>query len=125
MDAPKSVPTSSHLLPENVVEKVLSNKQTPVNPHSQRLLAAEARAAQPVAKPNARGKAKAKATSKAKAKSESAKDDGEKTEKKKKKSPDDNNIEPTRTEYSQAKKKFMQERPVCNIVLNRFQNPWD
>lgn len=111
LEAPKSVPTSSHLLPENIVAKVLSSKQAPVNPHSQRLLAAEARAAQPVP-----AKAKAKAKTKAKAKANAKTEADTDHPKKKKKSAEDNGIEPTRTEYSKTKKEFMAEIPVRNSL---------
>lgn len=73
----------------------------PINPHSQRLLAAQARAAKGVPAPKAKGKAEMKKpASKKKAKTskhaESKKDDS-------------NNITPSRTDYIEAKKKWMAE----------------
>ena len=84
-------PTVSHLLPADIANKILNSKQRPINPHSQRLLAAEAREA------NALPKAKAKAEAKEKPKVKAANSGG------------DSRCEPTRTEYSLAKAKFMQE----------------
>jgi len=98
------------LLSEEVVKQTLSAEVKPINPHSQRLLAAEARSAKAAPKPGpkakAGSKAKAKAGSKpkpkAKASANKRKGSGEKKS-------DDNNITPSRTEYSAAKKKWMDE----------------
>jgi len=98
------------LLSEEVVKQTLSAEVKPINPHSQRLLAAEARSAKAAAKPDpkakAGSKAKAKAGSKpkpkAKASANKRKGSGEKKS-------DDNNITPSRTQYSAAKKKWMDE----------------
>lgn len=98
------------MLSEEVVKQTLSAEVKPINPHSQRLLAAEARSAKAAAKPDpkakAGSKAKAKAGSKpkpkAKASANKRKGSGEKKS-------DDNNITPSRTEYSAAKKKWMDE----------------
>lgn len=85
-------------LPEDLAKMCLEAKQNPVNPHSQRLLSASARAAKvdsskdPKAKTAAKAKAKTKAKAKAKV-SVSAPED--------KQSPKDI--------YMTAKRKFMDE----------------
>ena len=88
--------TVSHLLPADIANKILKSKQRPINPHSQRLLAAEAREA------NALPKAKAKAEAKTKPKAKAAPLNG-----------GDSLCGPTRTEYSLAKAKYMQENLSC------------
>ena len=100
IEVPHCEPTCGHLLADDLVKKVCTGKQTPVNPHAQRLLAAELRAANP-----AKAKAKPKTSPKAKAKQ---------SVKKATKSKDKGNeIQPTRTEYSQAKKQYMEKRLHC------------
>lgn len=101
VEVPSTVPTCSHLLPEKVTNKVFSTSTTPINPHRQRLLAAEARSAKAPVKPKAKAvkpKAKAGVTPKQKAapakKVKKAQDGG-------------NEPHPTRSEYSEAKQKFM------------------
>ena len=83
-----------------VVEKCFKSTHRPINPHSQRLLAAEAReAAKPKGgeKPQAKGKAKAKAqTSKGK---------------------EDENPVP-RTKYAAAKKEFMEQEWFLDWTYN-------
>ena len=93
-------PTVSHLLPVDIANKILNSKQRPINPHSQRLLAAEAREAN--ALPKAKAKAAAKEKPKAKATAKDAPIAG-----------GDSSCEPTRTEYSLAKAKFMLENLSC------------
>ena len=98
-------PMTEHLLPEVVVNQVLSPdvEHKPLNPHKQRLLAAEARSANPPQKKPA-SKTK-KGTCKAQKKSE--KSAGSKKERK----PDDGNAPPeaARTVYNAKKREFMQK----------------
>ena len=100
------------MLSEEVVKQTLSAEVKPINPHSQRLLAAEASSAKAAPKPDP--KAKAGSTPKAKAKAGSkqkpkAKASANKRKGSGEKKSDDNNITPSRTEYSAAKKKWMDE----------------
>lgn len=99
-------PMTEHLLPECVVKQVLSPdvKHKPLNPHKQRLLAAEARLANPPQKKPASKKSKSKAQKKS---DHTEKSGGSKKEKK----PDDGNAPPeaSRTVYNSKKQKFMQE----------------
>lgn len=99
------------MLSEEVVKQTLSAEVKPINPHSQRLLAAEARSAKAAPKPHPKAKAgstpKAKAGSKPKPKAKAKA--GAKRKGSGEKKSDDNNITPSRTEYSAAKKKWMDE----------------
>ena len=110
IEVPRCEPTCGHLLADDLVRGVCKGKQTPVNPHAQRLLAAELRAANP-----AKAKAKPKGSPSAKAK-------GAPKKKAKRSLDKGNEIEPTRTAYSQAKKEYMEKRLHCNQVL--FVFPW-
>ena len=85
-------PESKHLKDE-VVRSCLKGLHTPINPHAQRLLAAEAREASKVPK--------------AKAKSKSAKDKGQKNKRKDAEKVEESGV--PRTEYSAAKKEFMSQ----------------
>ena len=76
-----------------------------INPHRQRLLAAEVRAVKPLPKPD--GKAKAKPKAKAK--------DDPKTKKPKKSQDSGNEPRPTRSEYSEAKQNFI----LKNLCLQK------
>ena len=101
VEVPSCVSTCAHLLSEKVMNKVFSTTAKPINPHRQRLLAAEARGAKATPKPKAKakqraGSAKAKASPKAP------------PAKRMKKSQDaGNEPHPTRSEYSDAKSTFM------------------
>lgn len=64
MELPECKETTSTHLPDAVIQKCLHKPHAPINPHSQRLLTAEARAAAKL--PKAKAKATAKATAKAK-----------------------------------------------------------
>jgi membrane protein involved in colicin uptake len=64
MELPECKETRSTHLPDAVIQKCLHKPHAPINPHSQRLLTAEARAAAKL--PKAKAKATAKATAKAK-----------------------------------------------------------
>ena len=118
MDVPKTEHSCGHLLEKDLLEDISQRKVRPINPHAQRLLAAQAREANP-----AKAKAKSKTTPAAKAKSATKKkqefkgDSGdehhtgaEPPKKKAKKSSDGGNeTPPTRTEYSRAKKSFIDQ----------------
>lgn len=125
---PFAIPECSHL-PRNIIDGCLVNAKTqPINPHAQRLLAAAAKTTK--APPGAEAKAKSKASAKAKATAQSSKPgkskgkgkDGKgkgkgkgKDEKKKKKgeekldTPKNTRKEAEMTEYSIAKKQFMED----------------
>ena len=111
IEVPECVPTCGHLLPDGLVREICQDKVSPMNPHAQRLLAAEVRAANP-----AKAKAKAKAEPKSKAKAKADPKNKEKAEprekaKSSKRSKDGGNeISPTRSEYSTAKKAFMDKK---------------
>ena len=124
MDVPKTEHSCGHLLEKDLLEDISKKKVRPINPHAQRLLAAQAREANP-AKAKPKSKAPPKAAGKAKSATKSAKknnhefqgDGGddhqegvEPPKKKVKKSTDGGNEPwPTRTEYSKAKKSFIAE----------------
>ena len=108
------------MLSEEVVKKTLAKEVKPINPHSQRLLAAEARQAKAVPKPKASAKAglKPKPKNSPGATTGKRKNDSEPGGKPAKKSkPDDNEISPSRTEYSAAKKKWIDEKLDSRKVL--------
>ena len=89
------------------MKRTLAPKVHPINPHSQRLLAAEARAAKGVPAPKAKGKSEKKpAANKPKKPKKTTAGDKKNTEGEK---DDSNSIAPSRTEYSEAKKKWIAE----------------
>ena len=92
IDLPECKETLSQHLSPQVISKCLNKEQRPINPHSQRLLTAEARAAQKVPK----GKAKPAEKDKPKAKAKSKKEKEQESE-------------VPRTEYMAAKKQFMSQ----------------
>ena len=110
MDVPKTEHSCGHLLEKDLLEDISKRKVRPINPHAQRLLAAQVREANPA---KAKGKPKATPNAAAKDKSASGEDHDEGAEpptKKVKKPPDcGNEPSPTRTEYSQAKKSFFDQ----------------
>ena len=124
MDVPKTEHSCGHLLEKDLLEDISQRKVRPINPHAQRLLAAQAREANP-----AKAKAKSKTTPAAKAKSATKKkqefkgDSGddhhtgaEPPKKKAKKSSDGGNEPPpTRTEYLQTFPGQETPRNPCNI----------
>ena len=87
---------TSHLLPDHIIQKVVSKKQLPMNPRKQRLLVAEAKSAtlETSKKTPKVGKGKAATKSKAKAKVATPSDTG-----------DDSAT--SRSAYSAAKKAYM------------------
>lgn len=85
-----------HLLPSEVAEKVLGGTHRPINPHAQRLLTAEARAARAL---------KAEEKKKPKPQPQPKKDAPKRQACSWKKEVD---VGPSRTEYSAAKQTFMQ-----------------
>ena len=99
-------PMTEHLLPEFVVKQVLSPdaKHKPLNPHKQRLLAAEARSANPPQKKPASKKSKVQKKAEG---SHAEKSGGSKHEKKS----DDGNAPPeaSRTVYITKKYEFLQK----------------
>ena len=91
-------PESKHL-PTAVVKTCFDSIHRPINPHSQRLLAAEAREAnKPAAKQAPKTKAKPKTKSKAKGK-------------------EDENPVP-RTKYAEIKKKFMEQEWLLDLLYH-------
>ena len=85
------------------MKKISSGIVAPINPHRQRLLAAEVRAVKQPPKPDGKAKAKPKAKEDPKAK-------------KNKKSQDSGNEpHPTRSEYSEAKQNFI----LKNLCLQK------
>lgn len=120
IDVPDTNQSCGHLLEFEAAKVILSKPAKPMNPHSQRLLAAQARTANPATKPaavKAKAKAKAKVKSKGKAGSEEKADDTVKKRPSKNDGKDGGNEpSPTRTEYSQAKKKFFLENLECTFV---------
>lgn len=113
IDVPNSNQSCGHLLDFKAAQEILSKPAKPLNPHSQRLLAAQARTANP-AKPTAKGKGKAKAKAKATAGSEEKND---KAPKKRQASKDGGNEPtPSRTDYTKAKKKWMLENLECTSM---------
>lgn len=87
----------SHLLSPDLASKVLSGIHKPINPHAQRLLTAEARATRALkAEEKKKAQPKGKAEAKAEPKAKSAANDQE-------------GDTASRTEYTKAKKAFMQE----------------
>ena len=81
----------------------------PVNPHRQRLLAAEARGVKAKAKAKAKGKAKAKAKAKSKISNQFVKQSKDRG----------NEPHPTRSEYSEAKRNFFM-MSLC-LQTNNFR----
>lgn len=115
------------MLSEEVIKKTLAAEVKPINPHSQRLLAAEARSAKKVPTPKAKAGLKPKPKNSPAPKSVKRKKGSEPAEKPLKKSkPDDNSITPTRTEYSAAKKKWMDgnldSRKVATLSYSSCKN---
>lgn len=101
-------PESKHLKDE-VVRSCLKGLHTPINPHAQRLLAAEAREANKLPKAKAKSKA-AKQTKAEKGKKEKGDVDSDKKPKSSRK--DAEKVEESgvpRTEYSALKKEFMSQ----------------
>ena len=99
IELPECTETSSTHLSAAVVDKCLNRKHNPINPHAQRLLTAEARAAAKLPKAKAKSKTK---TEKADAETKTAK----------KKKTDKELVEQSavpRTEYSAKKDEFMQQ----------------
>lgn len=121
IEVPECRETVSEHLDTRTIQACVPRSHRPINPHSQRLLTAEARAASKVPKATAKGKAKAQTK-----KEEKKHKGGEKTEDtqaKKKKSDRDREKEEasgvSRTAYSQAKKEFMMQEwflgwPTCS-----------
>ena len=72
MDVPKTEHSCGHLLEKDLLEDISKKKVRPINPHAQRLLAAQAREANP-AKAKPKSKAPPKAAGKAKSATKSAK----------------------------------------------------
>lgn len=114
---PFTIPECSHL-PQNIIDGCLAKgKHQPINPHAQRLRAAAAKATK--APPGAEAKANAKAkaqTAKSKGKGNKGKGKGKEKKSKKKgdetKEEEDNpkkRKEAEMTEYSIAKKQFMED----------------
>lgn len=85
------------------MKQTLAPKVHPISPHSQRLLAAQAREAKGVPTPKAKGKAEMKKPAAKKQKTTKH------TENQKDKKDDSNNITPSRTDYTEAKKKWIAE----------------
>ncbi len=107
-------------MPFTIPECLVNVQHKPINPHSQRLIAAAARAAKapPAAAPKAKGKAKAKAkskdqqkgkTGKGKGKGQKKGKDSEKDKEDEEKIPKKPRKEAEMTEYSIAKKEFMED----------------
>lgn len=80
MELPECKETTSTHLPDAVIQKCLQKPHAPINPHSQRLLTAEARAAAKIPKAKAKPTAKAKAKAKAEAKGKKKTDEEMQTE---------------------------------------------
>lgn len=112
IDVPNSNQSCGHLLDFKAAQEILPKPAKPLNPHSQRLLVAQARTANPAAKPKAKAKGKAKAAAKRKA-SGGSEEKGDETSKRKSAKDGGNEPSPTRTEYSEAKKKWMSENLEC------------
>ncbi len=85
---------TSHLLPDHIIQKVVSKKQLPMNPHKQRLLVAEAKSATLETSKKTPKVGKGKAATKSKAKVATPSDTG-----------DDSAT--SRSAYSAAKKAYM------------------
>ena len=99
-------PESKHLKDE-VVRSCLKGLHTPINPHAQRLLAAQAREANKLPKAKAKSKSNQK-----KDKGKKAQDEKDPEKKSKRNSKDAEKVEESgvpRTEYSAAKKDFMSQ----------------
>lgn len=133
-----NVPNTPHscgdVLDPKLVDEITRKRVTPINPHAQRLLTAQARSAK--AAPKAPGKAqKPKAVAKAKGSGSKRKtashddgcddehageDEGEPTMKRPSKKSKDmgNEPAPSRTEYMEAKKKFFQGNLYCKKSFN-------
>ncbi len=86
---------TSHLLPDHIIQKVVSKKQLPMNPHKQRLLVAEAKTTTLASKKPKVGKGKSPKSASSKPKAKVTKSD----------TGDDS---PTsRSAYSKAKQSYM------------------
>ena len=94
-----------------VIDKNLKGLHTPVNPHAQRLLTAEARAAAKVPKGKAKAKAKVQEPKDKKDKEKEAK--GKKTKKSDKEKSEQSGV--PRTQFATAKKEFMAQEELLDL----------
>lgn len=112
-------PESKHLKDE-VVRSCLKGLHTPINPHAQRLLAAQAREANKLPKAKAKSKSNQK-----KDKGKKAQDEKDPEKKSKRNSKDAEKVEESgvpRTEYSAAKKDFMSQEWFLVLFLDRVKS---
>ena len=131
---PNTPHTCSDVLDPKLVDEITRKRVTPINPHAQRLLTAQARSAKATPKPPGKAQ-KPKAVAKAKGSGSKRKgsshgdgcddedggeDEGEPTMKRPAKKSKDmgNEPAPSRTEYMEAKKKFFNENLYCKKSFN-------
>lgn len=133
MEVPKSEHTCGDLLNSDLIQELSSTKVRAINPHAQRLLAAQVSTANPAkAPPASKAKAKAKAKPKAKASAQPPKDQSVEGEgegdspkdvsggKKRKSKDGGNEPSPKRTEYAIAKQSFFDESLESNSYTWTF-----
>lgn len=126
---PNTPHTCGDVLDPKLVDELTRKKVTPINPHAQRLLTAQARSAKATPKPpgkaqkpqpkNAKGGKRKSLSHEDRCDDEHADDEGEPMKRPAKKSKDmGNEPAPCRTEYMEAKKKFFQGNLYCKKSSN-------